>query len=365
MPIEQSGSAAAAFQGFRSFEARGDALESSWEAGRLEVRDARRNEPLASFAVAPGPRPVLRLAESFADTDASADAAIAALEAITTQWAVTEVDVDIEHQPTRALLHRRGVVRPHADGDRCEAAMLWQYAPLWLGSRAEAPYPLRYAMTGEKRHPVRPPKPAGTVYARYIPWLRRTFTLHAATVEHDLASLHRWMNDPDVAHFWQEEGDEEKHRCYLQGLIDDPHMLPLIASIDGTPFGYFEVYWAKENRIAPFYDANDFDRGWHVLIGEPAFRGKAFLTAWFPAIQHFQFLDDPRTQRIVGEPRSDHHRQIANLDRAGFSKIKLFDFPHKQAMLVMLLRERFFGEHLYLPADRDGLETAPAAYSAS
>ena len=267
MPIEQSGSAAAAFQGFRSFEARGDALESSWEAGRLEVRDARRNEPLAAFAVAPGPRPVLRLAESFADTDASADAAIAALEAITTQWGVTEVHVDIEHQPTRALLHRRGVVRPHIDGDRCEAAMLWQYAPLWLGSRAEAPYPLRYAMTGEKRHPLRPPKPAGTVYARYIPWLRRTLTLHAATVEHDLASLHRWMNDPDVAHFWQEEGDEEKHRRYLQGLIDDPHMLPLIASIDGTPFGYFEVYWAKENRIAPFYDANDYDRGWHVLIG--------------------------------------------------------------------------------------------------
>ena len=31
----------------------------------------------------------------------------------------------------------------------------------------------------------------------------------------------------------------------------------------------------------------------------------------------------------------------------------------------MLLRERFFGEHLYLPADRDGLETASSASSAS
>ncbi|MFX5493981.1 hypothetical protein ABTD62_19800, partial [Acinetobacter baumannii] len=84
MPIEQTGSGATPFQGFRSFEARGDALASLYEAGRLEVRDARRHEPLAAFVVAHGARPVLRLAQSLVDTEASADATIAALEAITT-----------------------------------------------------------------------------------------------------------------------------------------------------------------------------------------------------------------------------------------------------------------------------------------
>jgi hypothetical protein len=114
MPIEQTGSetgSAAPFHGFRSFEARGGALESSWQAGRLEVRDARRYEPLAAFAVTHGPRPVLRLAESYVETEACADAAIATLEAITTQWGATAVDIDIEHQPTRALLHRRASER--------------------------------------------------------------------------------------------------------------------------------------------------------------------------------------------------------------------------------------------------------------
>lgn len=346
----------AAFSGFRSFEVRGEErLVSAWNDGRLSVKAA--GAEVAAFLVEPADIPTLRLATTTLHGAALADAATAALEALTTMWGARGVDVDIEDGDCNRSLRERGLLlgndaAPGHRGGRCHADLLWQYAPLWMARTGPA-YPVRYKMTGEKRHPLRPPKPHGLLYARYIPWLQRTMTLHAATVEQDLASLHRWMNDPDVAFFWEEEGDEEKHRRYLQGLIDDPHMLPLVASFDGEPFGYFEVYWAKENRIAPFYDAHDHDRGWHVLIGEPAFRGKQFLFAWFPGIQHFQFLDDPRTQRIVGEPRADHHRQIANLDKAGFSKVKEFDFPHKRAMLVMLLRERFFGEGLYLPG-REG-----------
>lgn len=339
------------FQGFRAFEASGRPLLVAADADRLTVRAQGAVEAEASFVLVPAQTPVLRLANTTLDGKPLTDATLAALEAITTHWGVRTVGLDIEHAATLDALSRMGLAEP-AQGlpraqHQCRAEMLWQHAPLWMPEKT--PYPLRYTMTGEKRHPVRAPKPGGTVYARYIPWLGRTLKLRAATVEDDTALLHRWMNDPDVAYFWQEEGDEDKHRRYLQGLVDDPHMLPLVVSLDDSPFGYFEIYWGKENRLAPFYDAHDHDRGWHVLIGEPAFRGKSFLTAWFPAIQHFQFLDDPRTQRIVGEPRADHHRQIANLDKAGFSKVKEFNFPHKRAMLVMLLRERFFGEGLYLP----------------
>jgi len=157
------------------------------------------------------------------------------------------------------------------------------------------------------------------------------------------------MNDPSVARFWQEEGSIEKHRNYLKTIAEDSHMQSLIACLDDEPFAYFEVYWAKENRIAPYYDAHDYDRGWHVLVGESAFRGKLFATAWLTSISHYLFLDDPRTQRVVGEPRSDHVQQIRNLDRSGFAKIKEFDFPHKRALLISMLRERFFGEQLWLP----------------
>jgi hypothetical protein len=64
---------------------------------------------------------------------------------------------------------------------------------------------------------------------------------------------------------------------------------------------------------------------------------------------HFIFLDDIRTQRIVGEPKASHAQQIRNLDRAGFAKVKYFDLQHKRALLVMLLRERFFADRLWAP----------------
>jgi acetyl CoA:N6-hydroxylysine acetyl transferase len=220
----------------------------------------------------------------------------------------------------------------------------------WLADPDRPCFPQDYVMTQGKRHPRRPPKPDGVVYARFIPWLAQMISFRAANLNDDLQLIHRWMNDPRVAAAWNENGDLDKHRRYLSDLLADPHMLPLIGSFDGVPFAYFEVYWAKENRIAPFYDVDDYDRGWHVLVGEDAYRGRRFISAWLPSLMHYMFLDDCRTQRIVGEPAASHQQQLRNLEVSGFAKIKNFDFPHKRATLVMLLREKFFGDRLWLPA---------------
>ena len=251
------------------------------------------------------------------------------------------------------------------------ADRLWQQPALWLLTAGNNGYPQQHVMTDGRRHPRRAPKPDGTVYGRHIPWLDRTLTFRTIDLDRDLDRFHRWMNDPRVAHFWQEEGDLAKHRRYLEDLMADPHMLPLIGCFDGAPFGYFEVYWAKENRLGAYYDADDYDRGWHVLIGEQAVRGRAWITAWLPSLVHFMFLDDGRTQRIVGEPRADHQQQIRNLDKSGFAKIKEFDFPHKRALLVMLLRERFFGDRLWVTRtteagqtqDQDGISQDRRAFA--
>jgi len=238
--------------------------------------------------------------------------------------------------------------------------MFFQHAPMWL-PQVVPPMPLRYTLSGDRRHPQRPAKREGVLYRRHIPWLGRTFSFRSLDIEADLPRFHRWMNDPDVAQVWQEDGDLDKHRRYLETLAGDPHLQTMVACLDGEPFGYFEAYWAKENRIAPFYDADDYDRGWHVLIGEPGCRGKAFATAWLTSISHYLFLSDPRTRRVVGEPRADHRQQLRNLDRSGYAKVKEFDFPHKRAMLVMLLRERYFTDTLWWPRD----DEAPAPSSSA
>lgn len=226
--------------------------------------------------------------------------------------------------------------------------MRWQLPSPWLAAARE-PFPLAYVQTGERRHPLRPPKPQGVVYTREIPWLARTLTLRTLDLEADLPLMHRWMNDPVVADFWQEEGDLAHQRAYLERIASDPHVTALIGSFDGDPFGYFEVYWASEDRIAPFCEAADYDRGWHVLVGEARYRGKPWLTAWMPSVSHYLFLDDCRTQRLVIEPRADNRKMRKSLARCGYTLVKEFDFPHKRAVLGVLPRERFFGEALWLP----------------
>ena len=239
------------------------------------------------------------------------------------------------------------------------AELFWQQPRIWLASPQPYAFPPSYVLSQGRRHPLRPPKPIGIVYQRHISWLDRTLSFQAVNIEYDLGRFSRWMNDPIVAATWREEGDLDKHRAYLENIAADPHVIGLIGCLDGEAFGYFEVYWAKEDRIAPFYDVDDFDRGWHVLIGEPRFRGKPFVTAWLPSMSHYLFLDDCRTQRVVIEPRSDNHKMIRNLAMCGYANLKEFDFPHKHAMLGMLLRERFFAERLWVP--RDAVATSLSA----
>jgi RimJ/RimL family protein N-acetyltransferase len=266
-------------------------------------------------------------------------------------------------------LFRSGVLLKNEDGQLIvRAELLWQQPRIWLTHPSFYAFPASYVLSHGRRHPLRPPKRIGTVYRRHIPWLRRTLSFRTVNTEHDLDRFSRWMNDPVVAHAWGEQGDGARHREYLDGISADPHVTGLISCLDDEAFGYFEVYWAKEDRVAPFYEAEDFDRGWHVLIGEPRFRGKPFVAAWLPSISHYLFLDDCRTRQIVIEPRSDNFKMIRNLAKCGYANLKEFDFPHKRAMLGMLLRERFFGERLWIPrADTtaSSSRTVPAAMSFS
>ncbi|MBR9906318.1 MAG: acetyltransferase, partial [Gammaproteobacteria bacterium] len=157
------------------------------------------------------------------------------------------------------------------------AELFWQLPTLWLTSTRMRPYPQQPILENGKRHPRRPPRPSGTVYQRHIAWLDATLSFRVLDLELDLERFNRWMNDPVVAHFWEEQGDLEQHRERLESTLQTPSVVPLIGCIDGEPFGYFETYWAKEDRIGAYYDASDFDRGWHVLIGEAAFRGQPYV----------------------------------------------------------------------------------------
>lgn len=193
-------------------------------------------------------------------------------------------------------------------------------------------------MTAIASHPQRPAKPQGEVYRRFDPQLGAWISLRTLDIELDLERFNRWQNTPRVLAFWDEGGSLDDHRQYLEKLADDPHTLTLIGCFDDQPFAYFEAYWAKEDRIAPFYDADDYDRGIHMLVGEQAHRGPHKVASWLSALTDYLLQDDPRTRRIVAEPRADNDKMIGYMQAQGYARIKEFDFPHKRAALMVLER---------------------------
>jgi acetyl CoA:N6-hydroxylysine acetyl transferase len=226
---------------------------------------------------------------------------------------------------------------------RLERDMFWQLPGDWLSQGDALPYPVTMIMDESgRRHPRRRAKPAGEVYRRFDTGIQAWVSLRTLDIEEDLHRFMRWQNSERVAAFWEQSGTLEEHRAYLESQAKESRVLNLIGCIDDEPFAYFEAYWAKEDRIAPYYDAQDFDRGIHMLVGEDHHRGPHKVKAWLNALCHYLFLDDCRTTRIVSEPRSDNDRMIQHLQARRFAKPKEFDFPHKRAALMVLHRDAFF-----------------------
>ncbi|KAH7220156.1 acyl-CoA N-acyltransferase [Fusarium oxysporum] len=225
--------------------------------------------------------------------------------------------------------------------------------PIWLptwNSANVVPH-LEYVMTPTSestllRHPRRTPKPAAGsyIYSRYIPSLDEHFNLVALDYENPehLGLFNTWQNDPRVAAGWMETGTLDEHRTYLKNIHDDPHQFAVLGYFNDTPFAYFELYWAKEDKMGQHYACLDFDRGRHSLVGNDKFRGQYRVMAWWPSVMHYEFLDDHRTENVVGEPRLSSENVLKYEMIFGLHQDKWMDLPHKRSNLVKISRERFF-----------------------
>lgn len=185
----------------------------------------------------------------------------------------------------------------------------------------------------------------------------------------DVQLLHKWMNIPRVSAFWGCAGPQKVQEEHLRSNLSSKNSFPVIGYWDDHPFGYFELYWAKEDILGKYVGdgVGEFDRGIHALVGEQEFRGKHRVTCWLTGLAHWAFIQDYRTNAVVLEPRIDNaryvvftasssamaelmrnvlHRFISHLSDAGFLKEKEIAFPHKQSAFVKLRRENFEGPSL-------------------
>jgi len=124
----------------------------------------------------------------------------------------------------------------------------------------------------------------------------------------DVELLHKWMNDKRVAEFWGEAGPQSHQQEFLEKALSHKHSFPVIGCWDGKPFGYFEIYWVKEDILGKYLggEVDDYDRGLHCLVGEQEFRGPHRVKLWLSALVHFCWMADLRTNTVMLEPRVDN-----------------------------------------------------------
>jgi len=215
-------------------------------------------------------------------------------------------------------------------------------------------------------HPLRQPKPrpGELLYKRYCPSVKGFLEFTYVDLEEDrlgsegvgrhLEAFHRWHNSERVNKGWGEAGPIEKHRRYLKDLMADPGVIPMMTSWDGELMGYLEITWTKEDHIAAHIPdgARNYDRGFHILIGEDNFRrvenqGRERSRVFFTSILHCLFLADPRAERVIGEPKASNAAIVKISVDNGMHVETVFDFPYKRSAMTWITRDRFFqSDHL-------------------
>lgn len=215
------------------------------------------------------------------------------------------------------------------------------------------PPPAQNIMTNGVRHPIRPkpPRQGETFYTRYVPSLGQYLSFRVASLSRkstayngpvgpvthnfvplssgvdsnttsvfpsigymracscDTELLHDWMNNSRVAAAWGVTGPIATQEAFLKKGLSSKHSFPAIGCWDGKPFGYFEIYWVKEDQLGKYMGGSElgnWDRGIHVLVGEEEFRGPDRARVWLSGLVHYCWLADQRTERMFSEPRVDN-----------------------------------------------------------
>lgn len=232
-----------------------------------------------------------------------------------------------------------------------QVSMTGQHGPFRSNSHLPTyypPHPPQYAITNGLRHPIRPkpPRQNETFYTRFVPSIGQYLSFRVASQssipcthkgpvsapslgvkqsisdsilptigsltlsQTDTEYLHKWMNDSRVSHFWGENGPKEHQEQFLRTALKSRHSFPVIGCWDGKPFGYFEIYWVREDNLGRLLggEVGMWDRGLHCLVGEDEFRGPHRVKVWLSALVHFCWLSDLRTEKVFMEPRVDNEK---------------------------------------------------------
>lgn len=173
------------------------------------------------------------------------------------------------------------------------------------------------------------------------------FVLRPVDPDRDVALLHGWMNDPEVARFWELALPPDRIAAYLCDQVGSAHSTPYIGELDGIPVSYWELYRADLDPLARHYPARRADAGVHLLLGPAACRGRGLGPPLLRAVAGWQLAAATAASRVVAEPDVANARSVRAFERAGFHRVADVDLPDKRAALMV--RDRDPGEAVTVP----------------
>ncbi|MET9961554.1 GNAT family N-acetyltransferase [Streptomyces sp. NPDC006326] len=165
------------------------------------------------------------------------------------------------------------------------------------------------------------------------------FRLEPVHLDHDLELLTGWMNDPEVAAYWELSGPASVTAAHLRTQLDgDGRSIPCLGLLDGTPMSYWEIYRADLDPISRHYPARPHDTGIHLLIGDGTNRGRGLGTGLLRAVANLVLDNRPRCTRVIAEPDIRNTPSVSAFLNSGFRCSSELDLPGKRAALM--IRER-------------------------
>jgi acetyl CoA:N6-hydroxylysine acetyl transferase len=161
------------------------------------------------------------------------------------------------------------------------------------------------------------------------------FSLRRIDPERDLDLVHSWMNDAEVARFWEMPWPRERIASYLFEQHRSADSAAYLGELDGIAMSYWVTYRADLAQLAEHYAAHPHDAGVHLLLGPADCRGRGLARGLLRAVSTWQLEADPLATRVVAEPDVDNVRSIRTFERAGFRRATDLDLPHKRAALMI------------------------------
>ncbi|MET7425488.1 GNAT family N-acetyltransferase [Dactylosporangium sp. NPDC005555] len=151
----------------------------------------------------------------------------------------------------------------------------------------------------------------------------------------DPALIAEWMSLPHVDRFWDQAWPAGRWAAALRGQLAGECTRPCVASYEGIPLAYLELYRTARDVVGRHYPAHAHDLGVHIAIGPPDDIGRGHGRALVRAVVAGLFAADRRCARVLADPDATHAVARRMFTAAGFSLMQESDLGHKRAALLV------------------------------